>query len=342
MTFLSILSFIIVIGLVGCAAEKKEMVNIVWPLPPDPPRVRYVKSIQDAKEVLPPKSFFKKAAAFLFGEAETPRVILPYGLFSGSAGKIFVTDTELQVVHLFDFSNKVYRQFFKIPGGGLKIPIGVAVDPEENVYISDSGLGRIFQFKAAGTFSKAWSANFTRPTGVAIDAQRKIFYVVDTAEHHVAAFNLKGEKLFEFGKRGTGEGEFNFPTHIAVSPVNGDVYVADSMNFRIEQFTSDGKFIRQIGSPGSQIGSFSKLKGIAVDSRGIIYAVDGLFDTVQMFNSKGEFLMNFGKAGNHEGEFWLPSGIAVYQDLIYVADSYNKRIQVFQLINASQSNGASE
>jgi hypothetical protein len=52
--------------------------------------------------------------------------------------------------------------------------------------------------------------------------------------------------------------------------------------------------------------------------------------------------MNFGKAGNHEGEFWLPGGIAVSGGTIYVADSYNKRVQVFQLIDVSNVNGASE
>ena len=245
------------------------------------------------------------------------------------------------MVHLFDFSEKKYRQIFKISGERLRNPIGIAVDSENNIYVSDSELKRVFQFNSGGLFLKAWETPFTRPTGVAFDKQRNVLYVVDTAEHHVIAFNLRGEKLFEFGKRGVGEGEFNYPTQIAVSPVNGDIFVADVMNFRIEQFTSDGKFIRQIGSAGSRIGSFSKIKGISVDSRGIIYAVDGLYDTVEMFNQQGELLMNFGRAGNHEGEFWLPGGIAVSQDMIYVADSYNKRVQVFQLINASDSAGGS-
>lgn len=324
----------------GCATEKKkEEVNLFWPLPPDPPRIKYVKSFSDSKEVLPPKGFFKKAISFFFGEDEKPKLIHPYGLSVGAQGKIFITDTELQVVHLFDYSAQVYRQFFRIPGGRLTSPVGIAVDSEHNLYVSDSELGRIFQYKTSGAFVKVWETPFKRPTGIAIDQERKVLYVVDTAEHHVLVFNLNGEKVSEFGKRGDGEGEFNFPTHIAVNPGNGDVYVSDSMNFRIEQFTSQGKFIKQIGSSGYHIGNFSKLKGIAVDSRGLIYAVDGLYDTVQIFNEKGEFLLNFGKAGNHEGEFWLPAGIAVFQDSIYVADSYNQRVQVFQLIDPSDPNG---
>jgi sugar lactone lactonase YvrE len=336
-------SLLIAASLAGCAAEKKvERVDIQWPLPPDPPRIRYEKSIEDAKSVLPKKGFLKKVLAVLFGEEAPPHFIRPYGIAVTPGGKLLVSDTELQAVHSLDFGTNAYRQVFKIPGGTLQIPIGVAIDSRENLYLSDSGLGRIFQFNPNGVFEKVWSFQFERPTGIAIDSKRQVLYVADTARHRIFAFNLGGEKLFEFGVRGTGEGEFNFPTHIALHPQTGDLYIADSMNFRIEQFSPAGKFIRQIGSSGAHVGNFSKLKGIAVDERGIIYAVDGLYDTVEMFNPEGKFLMNFGKAGNHEGEFWLPGGIAVSGVLIYVADSYNKRVQVFQLIDASNVNGASE
>lgn len=342
MILLTLSSLLVAVSLAGCATEKKkEAVNISWPLPPDPPRVRYIRSIVDAKEVLPPKGFFKRAVSFLFGEEISPRLIRPYGLFVENQEKIWVTDMELQVVHLFDYSEKKYRQIFKLSAERLRSPVGIAVDAEKMTYVTDSELRRVFQFGSGGQFVKAWETLFLRPTGIAIDRQRKVLYVVDTGAHHVGAYSLKGEKLFEFGKRGEGEGEFNFPTHVAVHPVTGDIYVADSMNFRIERFTPDGKFIRHLGSAGERVGSFSKLKGISVDTHGIVYAVDGLYDTVEMFNDKGEFLMNFGRAGNHEGEFWLPGGIAVSQDQIYVSDSYNQRVQVFQLINAAEADGES-
>ncbi|MEO5656528.1 MAG: hypothetical protein ABIO65_01425, partial [Nitrospiria bacterium] len=60
----------------------------------------------------------------------------------------------------------------------------------------------------------------------------------------------------------------------------------------------------------------------------------GLYDTVQIFNQAGELLMNFGSAGTTEGAFWLPTGVAVdRRDRIYVADTYNARVQVFRLIS---------
>jgi DNA-binding beta-propeller fold protein YncE len=70
-----------------------------------------------------------------------------------------------------------------------------------------------------------------------------------------------------------------------------------------------------------------------VDSHGNIYVVDALHDVVQIFQSGGQLLLSFCGPGSDRGELWLPSGIAIDDDdNIYVADTYNKRLQVFQLI----------
>ncbi|MBI4697518.1 MAG: 6-bladed beta-propeller, partial [Nitrospirae bacterium] len=70
-----------------------------------------------------------------------------------------------------------------------------------------------------------------------------------------------------------------------------------------------------------------------LDSEGNIYVVDTLFEAVQIFNKKGQVLLVFGKPGTNNGEFILPSGIAIdNHDNVYVADSYNGRIQVFKYL----------
>jgi DNA-binding beta-propeller fold protein YncE len=61
--------------------------------------------------------------------------------------------------------------------------------------------------------------------------------------------------------------------------------------------------------------------------------VDAVFDNVQIFDSSGQLLLNLGEGGTNPGQFGLPAGIAIGLDnKIYVADSYNRRIQVFQYI----------
>jgi sugar lactone lactonase YvrE len=70
-----------------------------------------------------------------------------------------------------------------------------------------------------------------------------------------------------------------------------------------------------------------------VDSEGHIYVVDALFDAVQIFDRTGQFLLAFGQSGVAPGRFWLPGGLCIdATDRIYVADSYNQRLQIFQYL----------
>jgi len=71
---------------------------------------------------------------------------------------------------------------------------------------------------------------------------------------------------------------------------------------------------------------------VAVDREGHIYVVEGLHDVVQIFDQDGRFLLGFGEPGHSAGEFWLATGIAIANDRIYVADSSNRRVQVFEYL----------
>ena len=63
-----------------------------------------------------------------------------------------------------------------------------------------------------------------------------------------------------------------------------------------------------------------------------MFVVDALFDAVQIFDRDGTLLLAFGERGSKAGQFWLPAGLFIDPlDRIYVADAYNRRIQVFAL-----------
>ena len=76
---------------------------------------------------------------------------------------------------------------------------------------------------------------------------------------------------------------------------------------------------------------------MATDSHGHVYIVDSMLHAVQIFDGSGTFLYRLGLLGEEPGQFWLPMGVFVgQQDTIYVADSYNRRIQVFRYIGSEQ------
>ncbi len=345
-------TFVFLLAACATLEPSKAEVERYWPGPPDPPRISYVKGFSTPHDLGKKRTWLLMTAQFLFGEGKEPHMLRPYAVATDRNGRIYVADTGLQVVHLYDFDGKSYEQIFWIQRGQSRLmsPVGVAVDEESRVYVSDSKLNRIFVYSPEERF---WPVRFfsggsprqleliriigepgqfQRLGGLTFNAKNKLIYAVDSAGHRVVAFNAAGEQVLNIGKRGAGDGEFNFPSHIT-SDSGGYLYVTDSMNFRVQIFDQNGEFVSKLGHLGNTLGTFSKPKGVAVDSEGHIYVVDGIYDTVQIFDRQGRILMNFGQAGEKEGDFWLPNGITIdHRDQIYIADTYNQRVQVFQFL----------
>ena len=75
---------------------------------------------------------------------------------------------------------------------------------------------------------------------------------------------------------------------------------------------------------------------VATDRFGHIYVVDSVLHGVQIFNESGQLLLSLGGLGEAPGEFRVPSGIFVgTDDMIYVADAYNQRVQVFKYVGGA-------
>ncbi len=65
--------------------------------------------------------------------------------------------------------------------------------------------------------------------------------------------------------------------------------------------------------------------------------LDNRFENVQVFDRDGALLMAFGGEGDGPGEFALPSGITIDErDRIWIADTYNRRVQVFQYLRENE------
>jgi sugar lactone lactonase YvrE len=70
-----------------------------------------------------------------------------------------------------------------------------------------------------------------------------------------------------------------------------------------------------------------------VDSEGHIWVSDGVRNSVQIFDRAGKLLLIFGRNGIGAGEFDVPAGLYLdSKDRLYVADSYNYRVQMFQYL----------
>ncbi len=327
---------LLLFAMATCAPAEDELVkqaanfeSIVWPEPPQQARIRLVGIFGEPEDLGIRRSIFSRFWGWIAGAA--PReMVRPYAI-AAEGQRIAVTDPGVAVVHLFDTGGRKYTRIDSVDKELLSSPVGVAL-AEGRLYVADSALGRIFVLDDEGKPLRT-IAGLQRPTGIAWHGASGRLFAVDTTGHKVAAFGPDEQLLFEFGRRGTGDGEFNFPSHVTIW---GDrLYVNDTMNFRIQIFDLDGKFVSSFGSHGDGSGDFAQPKGVGVDSEGHIYVVDALFNRVQIFDDRGRLLLAFGKDGGEPGGFWLPSGVYISQDRIYVADSYNRRVQIFEFLGGT-------
>ena len=319
--------------LVSCAPQVTDKpVDLVWPNPPEAPRIKYLRSLSRIDEF---GNSGKSWLDTLFGDELSGTMAKPYGVSTDKEGRVYVTDSGQGAVWIFDEKNKKVSFLGTSGQGKLNQPIGIAVDQRGTVFVSDVKLNRVYGFDKGGKLAVAIGQKdeLANPSGLALDQASGRLYVADPRAHKIRVYSsTDGKFLFEFGKRGENDGEFNFPTNLFIR--NGKLYVTDTGNFRIQIFDLEGKFLKKLGEVGDGPGQLARPRGVATDSEGHIYVVDAAFDNFQIFDEEGRLYLFVGAAGHRPGYFWLPAGIHIDdQDKIYIVDSYNRRVQVFQYMS---------
>jgi DNA-binding beta-propeller fold protein YncE len=193
-------------------------------------------------------------------------------------------------VLMFDASHKLVKSF----GKGLFLqPHGLHVDPEGNIWVTDSGPF----YEAGKTAGKGFQ---------------------------VFKFNRDGKLLMTLGKAGVnvaGPDTFLGPTDVVVN-ARGEIFVADGHTprpaapggDRIVKLAKDGTFIKSWGSdkgagPGQVVGPHR----LAIDSQGRLFVADRGNRRIQIFDQDGRFLDQWTQFGS-------PSGVWIDKhDTLYVA-----------------------
>jgi DNA-binding beta-propeller fold protein YncE len=154
-------------------------------------------------------------------------------------GKLFCTDTRNHRVIVF---NRDGEKLYTIGKRGNKIlefnfPTHLTVN-SKHLIVNDAMNFRIQVLNHQGDFVRSFGkpgrggGNFSKPKGVAIDQQGRI-YVADSMFDNVQVFNEKGELLSFFGGPGKEHGKFWMPQDVIVDDM-GFIWVTDTYNCRIE------------------------------------------------------------------------------------------------------------
>ena len=214
------------------------------------------------------------------------------------------------------------------PGGKFQEPKDVAIDSENNFYISDFGLHEISKFDSNGNFiysigkkgsypgSDQGPLEFDQPSGLWV-SQNGTVYVNDTFNHRIQVFDSNGEFLRMWSR------SFFGPKGIT-GDNNGKIYVVDTGNHKIQVFDESGNFIKEFGGHGTSEGKFDEPIGCVFDSKGVLYVSDSNNNRIEKFNPNKEngkeFLGSF-KVSTWHGKNQDFPYLAIYNDNIFASNA---------------------
>jgi sugar lactone lactonase YvrE len=312
---------VVLAALAGCAITGPRQASgpVFYPPLPNPPRIQYLASFSEARDVTAPPGAF---AQFVLGSKtdEADIVKKPYGV-AVNRGRIYVVDTRGPAYAVFDLTTQKYQLVTGSAGGRLRKPINITIDQDGFKYITDTDRNQVVVFDKDDRYARAYGVEEQfKPSDVAVVGNR--LFVADLKHHQVHVLDkASGKTLSKFGKPGSAEGEFFHPTNLTVSADNF-LYITDTSNYRIQKFTLDGQFVRAYGGIGSGPGQFARPKGVAVDRDGRMYIVDAAFENIQVMDPKGKLLLFFGEPGERRENINLPTAITIDYDSVPYFQKY--------------------
>ncbi len=261
----------------------------------------------------------------------------PRHVTTDSRQRVILSDPDGGGIHVLDPKG---RTSFRIVSGTdrrLRRPEGVAVDADDNLYVADSVRGMVLVFDRNGNFmryvgSYQGEPEYARPTGIAIDREARRLYLIDTPRNLVFVLDLNGRMLKTIGRRhdGTGIGEFDGPTEIAVN--HKHVFVLDRRGTRVQVLDAKCNPAGSFDLPHGLDPLVNQYDGLGTDQEGNVYVSSFGGSLIRVYADDGRFLSCFGQPGRGAGEFAYPGGLWIdASDRLYVADSGNGRVQLFQL-----------
>jgi hypothetical protein len=237
------------------------------------------------------------------------------------------------------------------PAGYVTLNLGrrpEGLDDPEELYYRGNGLGR--GGNPGRPAAEHVDGLFRSPTDIAWDSDDNIYISDGYVNSRVAKFDKRGNWIKSWGSRGTGgpqatenPGQFNTPHNIGVDRQN-NVYVADRGNRRIQVFDRDGTFKRflLLNAPYDKkrhpvLGNLNPNPPdetqpwticITQGATQYLYTSDQEPGRIYKMTLDGKIVGMLGESGRDLGQFnWIHSIACPSEDLLYVADMNNWRVQ---------------
>ncbi len=252
-----------------------------------------------------------------------------------------------------------FASVMTVAGPGLKISnsalpdfFGVAIDDDDQIFVSDGTANSIYRINPDGSLQTVTS-ELEMPSAIAFAPDGSLV-VANTGAHTIARVDVEtGRVSVIAGSAGTSgdadgasdQARFNAPVGVAVGD-DGAIFVADTYNDRIRVIGEDGS-VRTIAGgsePGFRDGAGGEARfdtpcGIAMSADGSLLVADTANHRIRRVALDGNVttIAGTGEADGRDGKpleaaFDQPVAIVARRDhLIFVSDAYSSSVRVLNL-----------
>ena len=214
---------------------------------------------------------------------------------------------------------------------GIGWSMGLSIEGD-NIFLADGIANQVLIFdKSENILLEKITLKENTCTGHihGMEVIRDRIYVVK--QHQcISIFDLNGEFLYEFGKKGNKQGEFSNPFDLEISQKN--IFVTDTGNNRIQVFDLNGEFLYEFGKKGNKQGEFNGLMGLKINNEQVFISEGSPNNRIQVFDLNGEFM------GVINEDFNSPHQIYLTEKKLYVLDTYNYHVKIFSINNQFKIN----
>jgi phosphodiesterase/alkaline phosphatase D-like protein len=211
---------------------------------------------------------------------------------------------------------------------------GVAVNQAtHDIYVLDSGRQEIDEFEADGTYLAQFGGPGEEPgtfpagdrlAGIAIDSTTGDVLVSNESNDVITRFSATGGYVSQFGRPGSGDGQFSGPTGVALDS-HGAVYVADPGNSRVEKLGPTGGFLATLPAASPMAVAVDPANDHVFVGDAGSSGVPGEYHILE-YSSSGTLLDDFGYSFINRS---VGMAFGDLNDELYVADRENNDISVF-------------